>query len=107
MLSKLKQIWKIFFPDPNTKGFDAFINASQIPLLGTNNQGAIALSHKIYNNNMLLNMRLHSASNGMILEITSTDYAQMNPNTSTLHVLSNETLGEDLQRIILLELLKK
>jgi hypothetical protein len=56
---------------------------------------------------MCLNMRLHSASNGMILEITSTDYAQTNPNTSTLHVLSNESLGEDLQRIILLELLKK
>jgi len=113
MLSKLKQVWKIFFPDPPTKGFDSFVNASHfdkltssINLLGTHNQAAFALCHKI-NNNLCLNMRLHSASNGMILEITSTDYAQTNPNTSTLHVLSNETLGEDLQRIILLELLKK
>lgn len=62
--------------------------------------------HKI-NTNMCLNMRLHSASNGMVLEITSTDYMQANPNTSTLHVLSHANLGEELQKIILVELLKK
>jgi hypothetical protein len=112
MLKKLKQIWKILFPDPINRIVDPISNLYQYEKL-TNVLGALTststpvfASHKI-NHNMCLNMRLHSASNGMILEVTSTDYTQMNPNTSTLHVLSNENLGEELQKIILVELLKK
>ena len=112
MLSKLKQIWKIFFPDPPSKGFETLPNSFQYDKLSSalSSINGITVnsytSHKI-NTNLCLNMKLHSATNGMILEVMTTDYTQMNPNTSKLHVLTHENLGKELQEIILLELLKK
>ena len=110
MFSKLKQIWNILFPSPdptysnqlkNQFEFNNFTNSLNL----LNPSSPTPFTSLKFNSNACLHLRLYSAENGLVLEVANSYYE--GGIKSNLFILNSENLGEQIQQIVLVELLKK